>query len=165
MTYLAVKNDSEEVSVTVDLANTDKSSEQKCSTDLGLTIDDFYCNVNAGGDNGSRLAAAVAVTLMFVFLTPDVMKAISTIKYGRMASILIIFESFCGLVATLLLISTFPYDASALDIVLGAVGVVFIHDMDEKIQEAINQQSQKSRKIYLGCFTFIVGVGLIAASV
>ena len=165
MTYLAIKNDSEEVSVTVDLANTAQLENQKCVQDLGLTIDAFYCNGNGGGDNGSRLAAAVAVILMFVFLTPDVMKAISTMKYGKMASALIIFESFCGFIATLLLISTLPYDASALDIVLGAVGVVFIHDMDEKIHEAIHEKSEKAKRIYLGLLVFIVFVGLLGASV
>ena len=165
MTYLFIANDSEQVSVTVSLANIDKSDNQKCVSDLNLSVNDFYCNGDEGAGNASKWAAAVAVILMFVFLTPDVVKAISTFKYGKIASILIIFESFCGLCATLILITALPYDASALDIVLGAVGVVFIHDMDEKIYEAIEAQTPKMKKIYLAVLVFVVGAGFLAASV
>ena len=152
ITWISSQKDRREVSVVANIGNS-HAADQRCF-DIGITEDDFYCNGNAGSSN--FVAVGAANMLVLVFMTPDIVKAIANFQLGIVGSLLIIIEGIGAMACTVFLIATLPYDSDSLDIVLSAVGVAFVHDMDEKFYDAIRFLKSRDVAIYLGVIIVLV---------
>lgn len=152
--------DKREVAVVANIGDS-HNQNQLCVEDVGLTVNDFYCNGNAGSNN--IVTNGVANVLILVFMTPDIVKAITNFNLGIIGSLLIIFEGFCAIACTVSLIVFLPYDSENLDVILSAVGIAFVHDMDEKFYDAIRCLKARDASIYFVIVVVIVVGGAIAA--
>jgi len=134
------------------------------------TITDQLGNFACGADQGSLktgLLSGAAMSFLAPFVVPDIGQALSGFKKNGMSSfagsVLILVESILCMVAG----GFFAASGSRLgplDAFLGCVGVVFIHDLDEKVREGLDKIPYRYYMVsfvaawVLGIVSIIVGM-------
>jgi len=105
-----------------------------------MTISDLYCEVNDVQSNLTAIVAGLLIVMSFV--APDVFAALRIFKHHLMVSFLLLVESgIAVLVSTLLIFET--AQQGAIQVMAAGVGVMFVHDIDEKIKLAVDQIAQR----------------------
>eukprot|EP01083_Nonionella_stella_P072658 195952_1 len=134
--------------------------EQDLCGNMGHTFDDLHCLSHSTEGIGSGPAIMVVFTLLLCFIMPDIFKAFKSFSHSCLFAILIIIEGVFGLFAA----AYIGYDASKevnadlLNPMLATVGILFVHDIDEKVFGGVKHSSDCGKIIFIVSILVIAGV-------
>ena len=80
-----------------------------------------------------------------------------------MVSILIIIQGLCAFGSALMINIYLPIDSNDLDHILAAIGVLFVHELEEKMYQIVNKASKITKIVFLTVFVIVVAAGAVAA--
>jgi len=171
LTYVAMVTWSEDhVSLAIDYYNCQTYSNSNSEWPGELDWSEFAqwgpLMCSAGGDADGAWDKAIPALMLFTwFVAKDIVGGIYLFKYGcraRIVGALMLFQVLlgfccCSWMAMAALLTGGPENA-----ILTAVGVAFIHDLDEKVRsiyEFIRPSTEKRRQLYivLTVIGFIIG--------
>jgi len=137
-------------------------------TNISDKLGKFACGASESGAV-TYISSFAAVGFLTTFVIPDVGQAFSGFKTNGIWSViggcLLLIESFLCLTAGALFAAA-GSKLGPLDAFLGCVGVVFIHDLDEKIREGLDKMSYRNFGLsFVLCIAFSCAVNAIGSSV
>eukprot|EP01083_Nonionella_stella_P247535 858098_1 len=114
----------------------EEENGKACSNFREIT---FLCPTDNGENSTAWIYFPMGI-LILCFILPDISKALRSFSKRCAASFwaaIIILESVMGIIAAIIIAGDVgaSYGAGFIEYIMAAVGVIFIHDLDEKIFE------------------------------
>eukprot|EP00485_Elphidium_margaritaceum_P003196 CAMPEP_0202689174 /NCGR_PEP_ID=MMETSP1385-20130828/4501_1 /ASSEMBLY_ACC=CAM_ASM_000861 /TAXON_ID=933848 /ORGANISM="Elphidium margaritaceum" /LENGTH=289 /DNA_ID=CAMNT_0049344273 /DNA_START=47 /DNA_END=913 /DNA_ORIENTATION=- len=108
-----------------------------------MAVSNLSCEVHYVFSDPWTLPAIFAgLLIVMCFVAPDVFTGLRLFKHNKFLSILLLGEgAVASLVATILIFET--AEQGAVDVMAAGVGVIFVHDLDEKIKGAVDQIAKR----------------------